>query len=233
MKFKLNFKAHDEQLTVEDLTSDLLLKLATQVWNKHYRKKFDKQASFLETECEFDSKNDGSWSYEFWIGDLFFTDDDYENGVDEIFGKYYEELAMYLRSKGLNVRITNDGVYPDDAGYHGRGFIRVLIESTKTGYEEFVERIFDFYAAHATVLDHGLEDQRTRYFIQYKTIDSEVFRVEVVLWLKAIAKLEDRSVRTTYVPFSSNELEFFDKLGCQLLAAFERETGQDISDWWE
>ena len=34
-----------------------------------------------------------------------------------------------------------------------------------------------------------------------------------------------------YEPFSPKELDFFDKLGFELLSAFEDRTGQDISDW--
>ena len=229
MKYKLKFKALDDKLNLSNLSTEILLDIVAKTWQK-YKREFEKERSFVETEYPFEIRKDGTFEYTFWIGDMYFTEDDYSFWVQDIFLKFQRELQGSLKARGLSVVVTEIGAYPDGAGYHGRGFATFKIESIVSTYAPLQERILDFYTENKKVTNYGVKSSLL--FVDY-TEDSRTFRVLMGLIVKNITKITTSSVREYPWPLSNDELKFFDGLGFELNYRFAEVTKQSIDDWFK
>lgn len=231
-KYKLTFKATDtgldaDTLKMVDLSDSVLEKLVESLWKEKYKKQFAKGISFVETEIGYRTKNDGSWSYDFWIGDLLLTQGEYESWGQQILLEYRQELNVYLLSKGLNVIITQDQFYPDDAGYNGRGYVVFGLQSLPLNQK--YSHILDFYMKRFDVVDYGIDS--SLFYVEFE-IEKEMYRVYAGLVARTLYKQKIVNSRKSFVPFTKEELKFFDSLDFQFTPTFAQVTGQDITDWF-
>lgn len=56
-----------------------------------------------------------------------------------------------------------------------------------------------------------------------------IFRI----YVEAMTVAKSNTSTNKYIPFNSSELKFFDMLGLEVHPEMFKQTGQDITDWWQ
>jgi len=227
MKYKLKFKAEDNLLTDDMLTTEILFDIVKKIWFSSIGKSYTR--SFVETEYRLKKKSENSWSYWFWIGGLNLTHNDIDDYGSDDLAKFREQLTKYLEAKGLtDFTIEERGFTGSGEGFVSNGYIVFAIQ--KYSNKIVRDKILEFYRKEKQIQNENTSGDWMN--IDYHGESGRIYRLRLELDELEV-ELVNYSASPEYsIPFTYKELRFLDGLGLKLSRKQMSQTKQNMDDWF-